>query len=51
MINEKLIKELEGNIQRIQYHLNHPLTSTDNVGEMILHVEKLRKEIARLKGN
>ena len=51
MINEKLIKKLEDNIQRIQYHLNHPLTSRDNIEKMFKHLETLKKEIARLKGD
>jgi len=50
MNNEQKIEKLEDEIRRIQYHLSHPLTSTDNIEKHMLIVQLNRKEIARLKG-
>jgi hypothetical protein len=44
------IAKLEDEISRIQYHLSHPLTSTDNIENHMMVVQRNRKEIARLKG-
>ena len=46
--NEQKIEKLVDEIKRIQYHLSHPYTSTENFEKYHKVVRDNKKEIARL---